>query len=192
MNSCVLMAEIASEPQLRTTQDNLDVVEMIVRFDGLREEDPPATIKVLGWGNLASNIKNHYNQGDRVVIEGRLSMNTIEMQEGYKEKRAELVASHIFSLGEGLTSTPRQNTGYSTATATSMPNMSMSSPAEGQMNQMPREKPSVLSSPSPQSSPISQPQEKKIARESSAPKTTATPADTSASPDNADWDEIPF
>ena len=175
MNSCVLMAEIVSEPQLRSTQDNLDVAEMIVRFDGLREEDPPATIKVLGWGNLASDIKNHYNQGDRVVIEGRLSMNTIEMKEGYKEKRAELVASRIFALN-----------GYSSATATSMPNVSMSSPAPVQMNQMPRESPSVFSSPSPQ------PPEKKTAQTSSLPETTATPADTSASPDNADWDEIPF
>ncbi|MDJ0690112.1 MAG: single-stranded DNA-binding protein [Xenococcaceae cyanobacterium MO_188.B32] len=188
MNSCVLMAEIVSEPQLRTTQDNLDVTEMIVRFDGLREEDPPATIKVLGWGNLASNIKNQYNQGDRVVIEGRLSMNTIEMQEGYKEKRAELVASRIFVLGDRLTpmSDSGQNTGYSPATVTSIANTSMNSPTPVQMERMSREKPSVLSSPSFQSS------EKKTARESSFPETTATPADTSASPDNADWDEIPF
>ena len=172
MNSCVLMAEIVSEPQLRTTQDNLDVAEMIVRFDGLREEDPPATIKVLGWGNLASDIKNHYTQGDRVVIEGRLSMNTIEMQEGYKEKRAELVASRIFSLGQ---------TGYSPSAATSSASMSMSSPAERQITQMPRETPSVVSS----SAPIAQPKKNKIDRESSAPA-------TADAPDNADWDEIPF
>ena len=175
MNSCVLMAEIVSEPQLRTTQDNLDVAEMIVRFDGLREEDPPATIKVLGWGNLASDIKNHHTQGDRVVIEGRLSMNTIEMQEGYKEKRAELVASRIFSLGQ---------TGYSPSSATPSASMSMTSPAERQINQMPQKNLSVVSS----SAPISQPKNKKIDRESSAPATT----DTSDTPDNADWDEIPF
>ena len=70
MNSCVLMAEIVSEPQLRSTQDNVDVAEMIVQFEGIREEDPSATIKVLGWGNLASEIKTNYNQGDRIVIEG--------------------------------------------------------------------------------------------------------------------------
>ena len=177
MNSCVLMAEIVSEPQLRTTQDNLDVAEMIVRFDGLREEDPPGTIKVLGWGNLASDIKNHYNQGDRVVIEGRLSMNTIEMQEGYKEKRAELVASRIHAIG--------QSTGYANAMATSMPSMTMSSPEPVQMKQAPKENPSAWSSPSPQPAPISQSQQERTYQESSTPETTATP-------DNADWDEIPF
>ncbi|MDJ0632367.1 MAG: single-stranded DNA-binding protein [Xenococcaceae cyanobacterium MO_188.B29] len=177
MNSCVLMAEIVSEPQLRTTQDNLDVAEMIVRFDGLREEDPPGTIKVLGWGNLASDIKNHYNQGDRVVIEGRLSMNTIEMQEGYKEKRAELVASRIHAIG--------QSSGYANAMATSMPSMTMSAPEPVQMKQTPKENPSAWSSPSPQPAPISQSQQERTYQESSTPETTATP-------DNADWDEIPF
>ena len=175
MNSCVLMVEIVSEPQLRSTQDNLDVTEMIVRFDGLREEDPPATIKVLGWGNLASDIKTNYNQGDRVVIEGRLSMNTIEMQEGYKEKRAEIVASRIFALN-----------GYSADPATSIPNMSMDSTAGMPINQAPRANSPVVSSPTPKPSPISQPQEQKTERVS------PTPVETSASPDNADWDEIPF
>lgn len=168
MNSCVLMAEIVSEPQLRSTQDNLDVAEMIVRFEGLREEDPPATLKVLGWGNLASDIKNKYTQGDRIIIEGRLSMNTIERQEGYKEKRAELVASRIFALGEG------QNTGYSSATATSIADLSLDAPAPAPMNQMRKETTSFTSSPSPQ------------------PQESPALADTSTSSDGGNWDEIPF
>ena len=172
MNSCVLMAEIVSEPQLRSTQDNLDVAEMIVRFDGLREEDPPATIKVLGWGNLASDIKNHYNQGDRIIIEGRLSMNTIEMQEGYKEKRAELVASRIFALGENMTpasnisaSTTRQDNDYAAATVSSTP---------ASMSQIPQETPSFThsSAPKPQESPVLN--------------------DPAPSSDDGNWDEIPF
>lgn len=175
MNSCVLMAEIVSEPQLRSTQDNVDVAEMIVQFEGLRDEDPSATIKVLGWGNLASEIKANYNQGDRVVIEGRLSMNTIDMPEGYKEKRAELVASRIFAL-----------TGYSANTATSTPNMSMDSTAEMAINSAPRVNSPVVSSPTTQPNPISQPQEQQTYQ------ATPNPAETSASPDNADWDEIPF
>ena len=171
MNSCVLMAEIVSEPQLRSTQDNLDVAEMIVQFDGLRDEDPPATVKVLGWGNLASDIKNNYRQGDRIVIEGRLSMNTIDMREGYKEKRAELVASRIFTVG--------QSNDFAPATA----NMAMDSVGTASQFDVPpvasrpAETPRV-DAPQP-SSPPAQPRE-----------TTSAPASTS--PDNADWDEIPF
>ncbi len=170
MNSCVLMAEIVSDPQLRSTQDNLDVAEMIVRFEGLREDDPPATLKVLGWGNLASEIKNNYNQGDRIIIEGRLSMNTIERQEGYKEKRAELVASRIFALGASLNptsnisaSTTPQDNSYAAATVSSTPVA---------MSQIPQETPSFTSSPKPQESPVL--------------------SDPATSSEDGNWDEIPF
>jgi single-stranded DNA-binding protein len=52
MNSCVLMAEIIQEPQLRYTSDNLAITEMLVQFpNSQRPEDAPATLKVVGWGN---------------------------------------------------------------------------------------------------------------------------------------------
>ncbi len=109
MNSCVLMVEIISEPELRQTADNLEVSNMMVEFPGLRSEDPSARIKAVGWGSLASDINEKYHTGDRVIIEGRLSMNTIEMKEGYKEKRAELVISRIFPLGSSNNSYSSQS-----------------------------------------------------------------------------------
>jgi single-stranded DNA-binding protein len=101
MNSCILMAEIVQEPQLRYTPDNTALAEMLVQFPGIRAEDPPATLKVIGWGNLAQEIQQQYHQGDRVIIEGRLSMNTVDRPEGFKEKRAELTVQRIHSLGDG-------------------------------------------------------------------------------------------
>ncbi|HEY9599158.1 MAG TPA: single-stranded DNA-binding protein [Cyanophyceae cyanobacterium] len=100
MNSCILMAQIIQDPELRYTADNqTPIAQMLVQFPGLRAEDPPATLKVVGWGNFAQEIKENYVAGDRIIIEGRLNMNTIERQEGFKEKRAELTASRIFKLG---------------------------------------------------------------------------------------------
>ncbi len=104
MNSCILMVEVISEPELRQTTDNLEVANMMVEFPGLRSEDPSARIRAVGWGNLAKDISDKYHTGDRVIIEGRLGMNTIEMKEGYKEKRAELVISRIFPVGSSNTS----------------------------------------------------------------------------------------
>jgi single-stranded DNA-binding protein len=100
MNTCILMAEIVQAPELRYTSDNqMPIAEMLVQFPGLRPEDPPATLKVVGWGNLAQEIQEKYRQGDRVVIEGRLGMNTIDRPEGFKEKRAELTAQRIHIVG---------------------------------------------------------------------------------------------
>jgi single-strand DNA-binding protein len=99
MNSCILMAEIVQAPELRSTADNqMEIAEMFVQFVNGKPENPPALIKVVGWNNLAREIKEKYRQGDRVVIEGRLEMSTIDKPEGYKEKRAQLVASRIHSL----------------------------------------------------------------------------------------------
>ncbi|HYW19304.1 MAG TPA: single-stranded DNA-binding protein [Nodularia sp. (in: cyanobacteria)] len=107
MNSCVLMAEIIQEPQLRYTADNLAITEMLVQFpNSQRTEDQLVTLKVVGWGNMATEIQQNYHQGDRIILVGRLGMHTVERQEGFKEKRAELVVQQIQSLGSGLGSSP--------------------------------------------------------------------------------------
>ncbi|HIK28305.1 MAG: single-stranded DNA-binding protein [Oscillatoriaceae bacterium SKW80] len=98
MNSFIVMAEIVKDPELRYTTDNKKRAEMLIKFPALREEDPPSILKVVGWGNLAEEICDRYREGDQVVIEGRLNMNTVERPEGFKEKRAELTASRIHSL----------------------------------------------------------------------------------------------
>ncbi|MEG4810260.1 single-stranded DNA-binding protein [Microcoleus sp. F8-D3] len=111
MNSCILMAEIIQQPQLRYTPDNqLQIAEMLVQFPGPKPEDPPEHLKVIGWGNFAQEIHEKYREGDRVIIEGRLSMNTIE-RDGIKEKRAELTAQRIYSVGaDAMSSAPAART----------------------------------------------------------------------------------
>ena len=92
------MAEIIQQPQLRYTPDNqVPIAEMLVQFPGPKPEDPPEHLKVIGWGNLAQEIHEKYREGDRVIIEGRLGMNTIE-RDGIKEKRAELTAQRIYTV----------------------------------------------------------------------------------------------
>ncbi|MGK7941361.1 MAG: single-stranded DNA-binding protein [Crocosphaera sp.] len=99
MNTCVLMGKVISTPELRYTSDTqTEVAQMLVEFEGRRSEDPPSTLKVVGWGNLATQMKETCAEGDRLILEGRLSMNTFERQEGFKEKRAELVISHLYPL----------------------------------------------------------------------------------------------
>jgi hypothetical protein len=95
------MAEIIKNPELRYTSDNqMAVTDMFVQFSpppGSRPDERSPTIEVVGWGKLATEIKENYKIGDRVTIEGRLEMITIE-RDGYKEKRAKLVASQIYHL----------------------------------------------------------------------------------------------
>ena len=101
MNHCLLEAEVLEAPQLRYTQDNqTPLAELTVRIDGLRPDDPSGQLKVVGWGSLAQDIQNRLQVGQRLVLEGRLRMNTVPRPDGVKEKRAELILSRLHPLGD--------------------------------------------------------------------------------------------
>lgn len=100
------MAKIVTSPELRYTQDgDVPVAQMLVEFENVSGDSPTSTLKVVGWGKLAQSIQQDYSEGDTVIIEGRLTMNTIDRQEGFKEKRAELVASRIHPLNQSESAT---------------------------------------------------------------------------------------
>ena len=100
MNHCVLEVDVLQPPTLRYTQDNqTPIAEMDVGFDALRPDDPRGQLKVVGWGNLAQDLQNRVQVGQRLVIEGRLRMNTVPRQDGTKEKRAEFTLSRLHAVG---------------------------------------------------------------------------------------------
>ena len=99
MNHCVLEVDVLQAPTLRYTQDNqTPIAEMEVGFDALRADDPRGQLKVVGWGNLAQDLQNRVQVGQRLVIEGRLRMNTVPRQDGTKEKRAEFTLARLHAV----------------------------------------------------------------------------------------------
>ena len=105
MNQCVLEVEVIDAPTVRYTQDNqTPIAEMSVRFDALRDGDPPSELKVVGWGNLAQELQNRVQVGQRLLIEGRLRMNTVPRGDGMKEKRAEFTLARLHPIGASTAS----------------------------------------------------------------------------------------
>ncbi len=102
MNHCILMAEIVEVPQLRYTSDNqTPIAEFKVKIAGLRPDDSPSQFKAVGWGNLAQTIQDaSYGPGDRVVIEGRLTMKSVDRPEGFREKQAEITVQQLHRIAE--------------------------------------------------------------------------------------------
>ena len=99
MNHCLIQAVINSAPQMRYTKENQTAIaEMIVNFKGLRSEDPVRELKILGWGNIAQEMIDELKEGQNIVIEGRLRMNSVTRKDGTKEKQAELTASKIHQI----------------------------------------------------------------------------------------------
>ena len=99
MNHCLIQAVINSAPKMRYTKENqTPIAEMIVNFKGLRNEDPTRELKILGWGNIAQEMIDELEEGQNIVIEGRLRMNTVTRKDGTKEKQPELTASKIHQI----------------------------------------------------------------------------------------------
>lgn len=169
MNSCIVMAEIVQEPQLRYTSDNqTPVAEMLVKIPGIRDDDPPATLKVVGWGNLAQEIQAQFHEGDRVIVEGRLMMTNVDRPEGFKEKRAELTAQRVHRIAADATLTTASVTPAS-------PNASAPTPAAAV--------PAAAS----------RPPANKVSSKPKAAPTESTAARVPAAPvESADYDDIPF
>jgi len=101
MNYCMLMADIVEAPQLRYTSDTqTPVTEFVIQFPGLRSEDASERMKAVGWGNLAQEIQGQYHEGDRVLVEGRIRIDSVERPEGFREKQAEIIVRRIHHLSQ--------------------------------------------------------------------------------------------
>ena len=99
MNHCLIQGVISSAPQMRYTKENqTPIAEMIINFKGLRSEDPTRELKILGWGNLAQEMVDELKEGQKIVIEGRLRMNSVTRKDGTKEKQPELTASKVHQI----------------------------------------------------------------------------------------------
>ena len=99
MNHCLIQAVINSAPQMRyTKEDQIPIAEMIVNFKGLRNEDPTRDLKIIGWGNIAQEMVDELEEGQNIVVEGRLKMNSVTRKDGTKEKQPELTASKIHQI----------------------------------------------------------------------------------------------
>ena len=96
MNHCMLEILVKKAPTVRFTQDNkTPIAEIEAQFDSLRPDGPPSIIKVVGWGNLAEELQNKVQVNSKLIIEGRLRMNSVPRQDGTKEKRVEFTLSKI-------------------------------------------------------------------------------------------------
>ena len=102
---------VKKAPTVRFTQDNkTPLAEIEAEFESLRADDPPCRIKVVGWGKLAEELQNTVQVNSKIVIEGRLRMNSVPRQDGTKEKRAEFTLSriHPFSSNTAVSAIPSQ------------------------------------------------------------------------------------
>lgn len=99
MNTIVLQGIFQSAPELRSSQDGLLRTSAMLIFSAAKPEEPEHQIRVICFGELAEQVHQSLHQGDAVIAEGRLQVESRPRPDGTKERTIELIARRIHTLG---------------------------------------------------------------------------------------------
>lgn len=97
MNKVILVGRLAQDPEVRYTQTGKAVASFSIavnRFTGQGQSEADF-IPIVAWEKLAEICGNNLTKGQRILVEGRLSIRSYETNEGQKRRVAEVVAQNI-------------------------------------------------------------------------------------------------
>lgn len=97
MNKVILVGRLTRDPEIRYTQTGKAVGRFTLAVDrylsqGQRETD---FIPIVVWEKLAETCGNSLTKGQKVLVDGRLSIRSYETTDGQKRRVAEVVAQSV-------------------------------------------------------------------------------------------------
>ena len=102
INRVVLTGNLTKDPELKTTQSGLSVVQFVIgvqrRFvkeDGEREAD---FISCVAWRRTAENIAKYFRKGQLIGIEGRVQTRSYDDKNGQRVYVTEVVVDNFAFL----------------------------------------------------------------------------------------------
>ncbi len=103
MNTIALQGILQSAPELRHTQDGLAQASAMLSFPSAKPDEADYTIRLVCFGNLAEEFHQAFQQGESVIVEGRLHAETRTKPDGSKERVVELIARRAHHLAAAAT-----------------------------------------------------------------------------------------
>lgn len=86
---------VVKAPEKRFTQNNLAITNLTVNLSGSEE----TLVRVVSMGNLAETVENTVKAGDRILVDGRLQVETYKTQDGKDKRIIQINASTIEKIG---------------------------------------------------------------------------------------------
>ncbi len=99
----VLSGIVYRAPEKRFTGNNIPVTSFTLNID----EKEQSLIRVIARGNNAEAVEQSVSKGDKIVIEGRLQVSSVQAEDGTEKKVMELDLSS-FELISGTSNTSVQ------------------------------------------------------------------------------------
>jgi len=82
----VISGTVYRTPEKRFTGNNIPVTSFALNID----ESEPSLIRVIARGNSAETLEQSVSKGDKIVVEGRLQMSTVQAEDGSDKKITEI------------------------------------------------------------------------------------------------------
>jgi single-strand DNA-binding protein len=82
----VISGTVYRNPEKRFTGNNIAVTTFTLNIDDKEQ----SLIRVIARGNLAETVEQSVSKGDRIVVDGRLQVNTIQGDDGTDKKVMEI------------------------------------------------------------------------------------------------------
>lgn len=94
---------LATDPEKRYTQNNAAVTNFVLQVTpaavpNSRQQSEPFQVKIACWRGLADAAAQSLQKGDHVLVDGRLSINAFQGQDGAQKKQYEIDASALSKL----------------------------------------------------------------------------------------------
>ncbi len=103
----VLSGTVYRNPEKRFTGNNIPVTSFTLNID----EKEQSLIRVIARGNNAETLEQAVSKGDKIVIEGRLQVSTIQGDDGTEKKVMEIDMSsfEVLSSSQSPSSSSKSN-----------------------------------------------------------------------------------
>nr|YP_010536992.1 hypothetical protein OOC18_pgp064 [Ditylum brightwellii]UYC30779.1 hypothetical protein [Ditylum brightwellii] len=92
-NFVVKLVEISKQSFF---DDNISVIEILVKFPQIRTNNQASTFRLLVWGELAYDIAKYYHVNDYVIIEGYISLKNLLSDYLNGDKQVEISVFKIY------------------------------------------------------------------------------------------------
>ena len=94
----VLSGVVYRNPEKRFTGNNIPVTTFALNID----EKENSLVRIIARGNNAETIEQAVSKGDKIVVEGRLQMSTVQAEDGTEKKITEIDLSSFEVLNSSF------------------------------------------------------------------------------------------
>lgn len=103
MNKVILIGNLASDPESRTTQNGVAQCSFRIavqrRFKGANGERETDFLPVVCWRQTAEFAQRYLAKGRKVAVEGSIQTRSYDAQDGSKRYVTEIIADSVEAVG---------------------------------------------------------------------------------------------